>query len=518
MVRTGSGVLSVFASILAGFLLFVHPLTAQEAVQITWNFENGSLGSWKSANKNEILLTHAPGSGELWYYFQLDRIEGKTLTFIFENARKDFYDDYCLPVISYDQVHWFYIQDRTIKPHPTDPNRVWYSFTNTFAKNRAWIAYSPPYSNTQLNQELAKIEKRPFVKLASICDTPIHQQKLPLLIISDDTADSTKKTILLFSREDSYETAGTWLCLGAIHFLLSDDPLSAAIRRRCTFLIVPLFDRDGVTGGQVIHPLPFENKSVFWTETWPERIYSFYEQRQMKKFLQDWKDQGKTIDLAFRFHSDTWKSNFILPEHGPAESAGEQEKLFSALLGKKYLPWFETGQRTEMDTRLSKFIHDLFPGSFNGLIQSEFIYSNVIPGYPSFYKTTEDCYIEGELLIRALGEYWGIQGGNPPPFLHNTIIQGGAVHENDPIPVQCIYRDLMNRPPVSVQAVVNNKSFDLKKADESAQDYTKGVLYYGFITAKEGDNSCYFKAANSASSIQIPRQGAFPAPFILKKK
>ncbi|MDX9752866.1 MAG: M14-type cytosolic carboxypeptidase [bacterium] len=516
----------VVVVILTGLGLAKPPLSqaqpaakpAQAAgVEIAWNFENGSLGSWSSGKNGEIILTHSRNAGGLWYYFRLDQVQGKTLTFVFENARRDFYDDISLPVCSYDQRHWFPLLDRTIQPHASDTNLIRYTFRHTFGPKRAWLAFSPPYTNAMLNQQITAIETHPHANVLSICDTPLEQQTLPLVHITDPEVQNPKKTVFLLCREDAYETATSWLAEGFITALLADSPLASAIRRRCHVLVVPIFDRDGVSRGEIIHPLPFGDRAVFWTETWPETTYSFFEQRQMKQFLQQWKKEGNGIDLALSLHSETWKSNFIRPEHCKEENATAQENFFIELLGKKYMPWNSIGKRLEMDTRFTKVVHDFFPSSISGVMQTDYIYTGFHPTVPFVYKSTEDLAQEGDLLLRAIGEFIGIQDSNPAPYLLGAMLQKPTATEDEMIPVQCVYRDLLGRAPTAVQVVVNDTAYDLAPVDEADTAYAKGVLYAGFLPAPNAQNTYYFQATNEAASVRVPRE-AIPGPIVFAKK
>jgi len=364
-----------------------------------------------------------------------------------------------------------------------------------------------------LNQEITVIKLHPHANVLSLCETPIHKQTLPVVHITDPDSENAKKTVLVLSREDSFESAGSWFALGMIRFLLSEDPVSASIRRRCHFLIIPVFDRDGVASGDIVHPMPEGENSVFWTETWSERNYSFFEQRQLKHFLQTWKDQGHSIDIAVRLHSDAWKNNFVRAEHSSKENEPAQMAFFEGLLTNKYLPWFVQSKRLEMDTRFSKFVYDLFPHVLTGLICTELAYTQFSETFPTIYKTTEDGLQEGELFIRAIGEHLGVQGSNPQPYLHNAHLLSCVAREGEAIPVQCIYRDLLNRAPTNVSVVVNEKSYPLEKVGD-LDVYSQGVLYSGFIPAEKGENTFYFQAENVDASVRIPKTGAWVGPFV----
>ncbi len=487
----------------------------ESGIHITWDYENGSLGDWHINSANEIVLSHAPGSGNLWYFFRLDGVLNQTITFVFEKARSDLFGENNLPVVSYDQKHWFYITDRFILPISEDPQHVRFSFTHTFAQNRAWIAYTPPFTNTMLDQILETYAEHPHLKIETICETPIEHLPIPLLEITDpDVKQTAKKTIFLLCREESYETAGSYIGLGILRFLLSDDPIAAALKRRCFFLLIPIFDRDGVALGRAIHPLSRDEGDVYWTETWPETTYSFYEQRQLKLFLQQWKDSGRSIDFAFRFHSDAWKADLFRPEFCSEENRSAQTTLFTDHIVQNFLPWYQIVERTLQETRLTKFVWDLFPEAITASGIHEYLFPRTPERIFSLYKTTDDLLMEGELLVRAIGAFLGVTASDPSPILHGARFYQASAVSSGMLPVQCMYRDSRNRPPEYVRVVMNEKSFELHPLHSGTEQYEQGVIYTGFVPVPNGKNSHFFITANGAKTFRVPAQENRPGPYV----
>jgi len=483
-------------------------------LRISWDFENGSLGSWRINERSEVVLAHASNSGELWYFFRINGVLNKTVTFVFENVRKDFYGGDNRPSLSYDQIHWSLIPTRWTTPVPDNPERVRFLFTHTFAQNQAWIAYTPPFSNRSLDQLLMQIENHPHVKIRSLCETPLRRLRLPLIQITDPQIPLTeKKTILLLSREDAYETASSWISQGAVQFLLTEEPVAAAIKKRYSFLILPIFDPDGVALGCALHPLPNEKENVFWTETWPESVYSFYEQRQMKRFLEQWKDEGNAIDLSLRLHSDAWTEDFFRGEYGfKADKSGPND-MIQDLWVNKYLPGYRILEPAWQKSSFSKYVYDLFPQSLTASARCDFLYSSPAGSGFLIYKTPDDLLVEGECLVCAIGESFGLSGGDPPPYLLGAGFYDPSSTEKNPFSVQCIYRDLQNRPPEYVQVVVNEKKYSLAKVATPNMDYRTGVIYVGFVPIEKPENEHYFITSNGSRTFRIPREGTRPGPY-----
>ncbi len=488
-----------------------------DGIRIAWDFDNGSLGGWTLGPHGEIVLTHSPTSGEIWYHFRIDGVEGKTLSFVFENARKDFYGGDALPAISYDQESWYLIKNRQIQPHPVNLNQVRFSFTHTFAADRAWLAFTPPYTNKRLDAFLSSISSHPHVTVENLGQTPIQKLSMPAIVITDpETSPGEKQGVLFLAREEALESASSWLCEGLVRFLLSEDPVAAAIKRRCLVLAIPLFDRDGVALGTAVHPLAADGGLVYWTETWPETSYSFYEQRQLKRYLQGWKDTGKSLHYSFRLHSSAWNQDQFRREQCAETLLAAQEKFYAELLTQKYLPGYHNLERVLQDTRFSKFAADLFPLVMTGLCQSEFQYENAFGLACTLYKSTDDLGTEGQLLAYALAEALGIPASDPPPFLHAAEIYEIAEPAERTFHVRCIYRDLLNRPPLYVRVTVGDQPIDLQasRIGTAELDYRLGVLYTGYFQSRETVGSHFFSASNGSRIAQIPQTGSRVGPLL----
>lgn len=509
------------------FLIFHIPLILEcqaenstPQPELSWNFDNGSLGSWAVNGRGEIVLSHAPRSGEIWYYFRIDNVAGKTLTFVFPNARNDYYGGESLPFISYDQVSWSTIKDRLIVPDPNDPSRIKYSFTHTFVTDRAWIAYTPPFTNLNLDKLITEISSHPHVKVHTVCETPSQNLSIPLIEITDSESNhEAKQSALFLAREDAYESASSWMADGIIHFLLSDDPVAAEIKRRLIVYVIPIFDCNGVALGNAIHPVFADGANVYWTETWPETSYSFYEQRQLKRFIQTLKDGGLTIDYSFRLHSNGWSGDCLRREHCSKDNQPVQDALFNDLAGKQYLPWYSNLDQLMQETRFSKFIVDLFPNAITGYCQSDWMFSNAFGLNHTLFKSTDDLKIEGELSIRALGEQLGVPGSDPPPYLHAAEFYRSTGNAGESYHVRCVYRDLLERPPVYVRVLVNGKSYELTPVSYEGVEpnFQTGVLYTGFLDLDDDINTHIFTTSNGSREFTIPAFAPRTGPLVLSE-
>lgn len=507
---------SLLFSLIFFFLALTGGIPSQASAnewRISADFENGALGGWRVDEDGYIELRHAPGAGEIWYHFRLDGVRGQHVRFVFPRARNDHFGGANLPVYSYDQVHWAYVSQRNITPYPGDPTRVRFEFEQTFSQDRVWLAYAPPFTNTLLDQITREVAEHPNVETEILCLAPKSQRPIPIFTI--ESPAEPKQTLLALGREDACETAGSWLAWGMMRFLLSGDIVADAIKRKARFLILPIFDVDGVAEGSAVHPFPLREEGVFWTETWPETLYSFYEQRQMKEHLQAQKDRGIEIDYAFRLHSEAWSGDRLRREHAAEISRATQDALFIELFEELWLPWYDNTEGAALDTRFSKVVFDLFPTVITGMIQSDWLYPGAFhPDFP-LHKTTEDFFIEGELFVRALAEKWGITDPNPPPYLHGARVFELSERENPIFAAHCVYRDLLGRPPEYVRITINETQHELQPVSTLEPDYAKGVLYAGFIPVEGRDNVHFFSASNGSRETRSPQVGIWPGPYWL---
>ena len=116
---------------------------------------------------------------------------------------------------------------------------------------------------------------------------------------ADGTTDAEaldRPVVLLYADEDGDEPDGCWVDQGVVQWLISDDHAAREIRRRVTFLCIPLFDPDGAAACSYAGltdniTLPEMNAAVR-----PE--VSAY-----LGFLLDWLENGHRLDIACALHN-----------------------------------------------------------------------------------------------------------------------------------------------------------------------------------------------------------------------
>jgi hypothetical protein len=485
-------------------------LSANAQPLLSWNFSQGSLGGSEIQNGNTVYLQLASNS-DPWFFFRIGQVQNQRINFVLDHVPAAVFGDFYLPVVSYDQSNWSYCKNITVLP--LDQDHVRFTFEVTFAEERAWIAFEPPFPNPQLDVFTASLVENPFVNVDSICESVEKKMGIPLITITNpEGSDESKNRVLIISREGGNDPATTWMTQGMIRFLLSDDPAAQAVLRRCIVYTIPIFDRDAVEMGVSGHPLD-TTTTVNWKNTWNEKDYSFYEQRVMKSFLQNIHDSGARVDLLLRLQSNHNGQDHIHRESVRKEKEEAQDQLTVELVEKKYLPWYTNIERQPALGTLSEAAHKLFPDMITASFDVGLAYKNQM-GLPySLPKTTDDLYEEASLLMYAVAEALGVPASDPPPYLHAAEVYRMDGNRVPSFHVRCVYRDLQNRPPEYVRAYINDQVVDLQPADSNQQNYNQGVLYTGFVNTETRINTHYFTASNGSKTVRIPEVGARPGPF-----
>lgn len=284
------------------FLLFV--------LTVNSSFEAGALKSheWKSPTH---LVATIPGQADQagrnhqpsWYYFSIDGVKGRDLTVDLAGLEGEYnfrpHDGSAhrnmRPAYSYDNVHWNYFD---ASEWLEKPSRIRVKFKAT--GDRIWIARVPPYTTVHLQSLLDSIQPDRNVAVRefgrSVQDRPLHQ----LTITDPSVPVEKKKTIWIMSRQHAWEADTSWVLEGAVRFLAGIDPAARDLRRRYVFQMMPTLDPDGVALGGV----RFNRNGYDLNRNWDvDDPVKMPEIAAMKKAMEDWLAQGRTIDFFLTIHN-----------------------------------------------------------------------------------------------------------------------------------------------------------------------------------------------------------------------
>ncbi|KAL4469431.1 hypothetical protein ABPG74_004684 [Tetrahymena malaccensis] len=239
-------------------------------------FESGNLfQAWKISNTeyNLILQNDINSKGNTqWFFFSVQNAKkGQSITFNIINLNKktSLFQKGMLPCVysvkrkeaknagwkregyaikyykSFIQKEGFY-------------NRSYYtlSFTYTFQYNEdvVYFAYSYPYTYSDLNNYLKKIEEDPkksqFIHRKIGCKTLAKNNMDVITITSSCNIKRDKRKLVYFmARQHPGEVTGSFIIEGVINYLIEDTPEAELLRQHYVFKIIPMINPDGVIHG-----------------------------------------------------------------------------------------------------------------------------------------------------------------------------------------------------------------------------------------------------------------------------
>lgn len=292
------------------------------------DFDHGSIGDLKEVAPNTLKgstkhwkKADAVGDQYYWFYYRMNNVAGKTITTeltglegIYRGNPHRIFTDYTYPVVSYNQGHWQRITDVKY-----DPVKHSFTFTHTFEKYWAWVAYAHPYSLSYKHNFIAEIHHRDFVSVENL-GSSVQGRPIEMLTITDRTvADTEKRVILITALQHPGEDCGAYLVEGLAHFLISDDPVAQNSRRRFIYKIIPMINPDGVYLGISRYNANMEDLNSEWDDDSTDLDHAPVEPEVLaiKQWTRQWLAQNNRLDLCLDFHSHSQQVEFN-SLHSPA--------------------------------------------------------------------------------------------------------------------------------------------------------------------------------------------------------
>jgi uncharacterized repeat protein (TIGR02543 family) len=228
--------------------------TFTEALWIDATFESASIGNYTIIG-NQINLTilgepvvNTGGTYTYWTYFEVDNVDGETVTFRVTNAIDiDFLTkttEETQMVYSYDGENWLRF------PTGTYSGGV-YTFSTTFTgDNDVYVATFFPFTYTKMSDYINSIDPSPYVE-TSLLGLSEQGRDIKLVKITNPAIpEASKQTIYIIGRQHASETCSSYMIKGLIDFLLTDDPVAQRSRDAFVYYIVPMVNPDGVYLGK----------------------------------------------------------------------------------------------------------------------------------------------------------------------------------------------------------------------------------------------------------------------------
>lgn len=478
---------------------------AARGTEVLHDFPNASLGAYEWQDEETLELSYERDSFLSWFHFRLDDAQDQPHRFVFPSLPETILQSHVPIVYSYDQRYWAWMPHRTGTINPGGSVRLEYAHTSS--QNRMWVAETPPYTHQMLSDLIRRATDHPHVTIQTVAESTLESIPITLFRIHDPESVAEHQPVFVLAREQAWESAGSWVAQGMIDFLIGDSPVAAALRRRYTFHILPMMDVEGVQQGTAHFPFPYHEQSTRWNRTWDERRFSFHEQRAVKTWLRRVSQETGAPVLALSLGAVDAGNEFM------AFARREVPEELAAALQQSSLPWLRLKTMSVVPGSWFSVVTEMAPEVIPLQVYTSWQFNQTLhPEYP-LLKTTEDVRIEGELLLHALAQWSRIEASDPPPMLHSAMIPQLNAAPGQALSIQCVYRDLRNRPPVHVHCRINDEVIELRKADAADTDYTAGVLYVGTVTVEAESAQHVFEASNGSQTTRSPRRGAWPGPY-----
>ena len=240
-----------------------------------------------------------------WYYFRLTNLPRSQISVDLVDLAGEYNyrgPAYAVtkgtrPVYSYDGRNWTHFRDDQVRWDATEPHL---SITFMPERDTMFIAHTPPYTNRELASLADAARGSPHLE-QHIVGRTVEQRAIPLLTITNpQTPPASKKVIWLMFRQHAWETGSSWVCDGAVRFLLSSDEVAARIRDRVIFKVFPMADPDGVAHGGV----RFNRNGYDLNRNWDAvNAAGMPEIAAQRKAILDWLDAGRRVDLFLSLHN-----------------------------------------------------------------------------------------------------------------------------------------------------------------------------------------------------------------------
>lgn len=165
------------------------------------------------------------------------------------------------------------------------------SFVHHFEHN-GYVAMRVPYTPSLNERLMASLEGNPYAQVFTIGHTPQGRPLQILKVGGSEEDDKTRPCVLIYGREHASEHDTSWVVEGAARYLLSDDQEAMSLRKRVTFLLIPVFDPDGAAMSLYEH-----RSGMFRVRNAPPEVLSY------ATWFERWVDAGKRLDVAISLHN-----------------------------------------------------------------------------------------------------------------------------------------------------------------------------------------------------------------------
>ncbi|WP_265569349.1 M14 family metallopeptidase [Sphingomicrobium nitratireducens] len=192
-----------------------------------------------------------------WFYFRLAGAQGRDVTLKITNAGSAAYPDGWpgyRALMTVDREEWVRVDATSYEDGVLTIRLV-------PETDSIYLAYFVPYSMERHHDLVATVASLPGVEYRSLGKT-LDGQDMDCLTIGEGPL-----TVWLYARQHPGESMAEWWMEGALEKLTDpDDPVSRALRRDCTFHVMPNMNPDGSRRGHLRTNAAGVNLNRVWHE------------------------------------------------------------------------------------------------------------------------------------------------------------------------------------------------------------------------------------------------------------
>ncbi len=396
------------------------------AVSFSTDFESGSIGKvvlvsereWEFYLADDNGDTSLPEEYRTWWYVRADQVPTNApVRFTIKNRGWPFY---YVPVYSYDGNNWLRFDEVEVSQNEDDEIVVQTRFTSA----QVWLARFYPYTYSDLEQFIEKVQSHAFVEL----EVPGYSQNgRPLYLLKithPGFPTERKKKVFIHARTHPAETPGSYLVEGLVDTLLGASPEPQRILSTHEFYIFPIHNVDGVIAGNYRTTPKSENLEILWRFDPNDPLDLMEDTPAEVKVVHDYArrlmtDGGPPVTLALNLHASNSEPDtrpFFFPHFGTLQQGYaeiESDLWNKQLLFIDYVAKYYGADRLEPtpDEGGSEFVKGTYPESwwwanFENRVMAmtmEITYDRA--GYAPNRITQENMRTIGEALVYAIRDY-----------------------------------------------------------------------------------------------------------------
>lgn len=180
------------------------------------------------------------------------------------------------------------------------------AFSHTFEHNDdvCYIAYSLPYTYTDLQRFLFKIQSHPqrsrYIRRKLLCHS-IAGNLCDVLTITAKSASpeilNQRVVVIISSRVHPGETNSSWIAQGIIQHLTGESREAQELREKFIFKIIPMLNPDGVINGNYRTSLSGMDLNRRWSTPDPVKHPTIYHAKELIRAMKKLRTVGLILDI-----------------------------------------------------------------------------------------------------------------------------------------------------------------------------------------------------------------------------